>query len=97
MVCLYPEYTAESVDRLTAEHYRFYVHDDLTFELDAFSKLSRPSTRHRFRVIAKWHRLDTRDNTLPKPEAISQCVIDAVKRQLVDKLKYVQGADRGSI
>lgn len=63
---MYQSYTAETIDsdNLTSVSYQFWLNDRLELELDSYMVCKRPSTRHKFKPVSWWNRLNQRDSTI---------------------------------
>jgi hypothetical protein len=80
----------DTLKGLTGKRYRFYWCESLGIVLDSYYELSRPSTRHKFRIDATWDRLNSRDNRIPKPD-VDFCIVTETKRAIREQIQFKGG------
>lgn len=72
---------------LSQNVYTFYLASPLQMTLDKYSKDERKSIRHKFKSISSWERL-RRDNTLTKPESVSEFILAFAIEFWASNIKY---------
>jgi len=81
------EVNVEESDRLNRVRWVFiYFERDHRLHLDVVCKEGRPSTRHKYKALDIWSRLDNRGSTMERPATISPSVTAHAKRLFCDSL-----------
>ena len=83
-------WVVDKIEGLTGKRYCFYWCESPGIVLDSYYELSRPSTRHKFRIDATWDRLNSRDIRIPKPGA-DEGVMAVALRQIQHQVAFKGG------
>lgn len=76
-----------SADNLSKVEYRYYNIRELEMILDWIVYYSRPTTRHKFKRVRGWYRLERRGNDMPREEP-PQEVKDELVKKMNEAIKF---------
>jgi len=85
------EILKESGDKLSARNYIFGIrerHQEISVLFREYQELSRPSTRHKYRIQSKWGGWDTRDNTIKDPPHVPEGIKEQAIQRVKNSVKY---------
>jgi len=81
----------ESGDKLNAKEYIFRVKEQpskLLVFLCEYVELSRPTTRHHYRIQARWGGFDRRDNAIKEQPHVPEGIREEAVQKVKDSIEY---------
>lgn len=84
------------VDELNRAEWTFWFEDrNCTLWVDTYHVLTRPSKRHKFRVVGFYQRTDGRQNTIDECDVpLTSDVIAEAKQNIIDQLTVKKWSER---
>lgn len=88
--------TRTAQDGLSQDVYGFYfLEHERVIILGSFYRQMRATKRHGLRIVSRWSRLDTRDNTISEQEIVlDKAMQEEVMQEFVKEIEVIRGCDR---